>query len=189
MGAIDYECREAIRRLVSMLDDPNGFHDAELAHVLVALDAPAPDPAPDAAPAGRGWATIPVDRGALGTDERGNWRKADPPPPALPATCPFCGKRPFRRVQYRDRKWHVWCFDCGANGPEADSEADALATWARAMPPMLDAETRALMLDARMAVLGYRDTIRRGSSPEASSFRDRMDALASALRAAAGPTP
>ena len=198
MGAIDYECREAIRRLVSMLDDPNGFHDAELAHVLAALDA-APDPAPGPRYPGETGQDYWFRRG--GEDAEGQVATADPapdagamqvfsaseeqsapPPPALPG--PVGWILAMVRAEAGNR------FQRGDDGADLwRQKADELEDWARALPPALDEATRALMLDARMAVLGYRDTIRRGSSPEASSFRDRMDALASALRAAAGPTP
>ena len=44
--------------------------------------------------------------------------------------CPFCGER--RGATYKGYKWwRVECATCHAEGPEADTEPEAVAAWNR----------------------------------------------------------
>lgn len=47
-------------------------------------------------------------------------------------SCPFCGNQNLRRpMQDVVLKWLIGCIDCGAEGPQADSPAEAIAAWNR----------------------------------------------------------
>ncbi|MEH4296552.1 Lar family restriction alleviation protein [Enterobacter ludwigii] len=46
--------------------------------------------------------------------------------------CPFCESKDNAVLSYCDQEWfHAYCYNCGANGPEEKTEAEAALAWSR----------------------------------------------------------
>ena len=50
---------------------------------------------------------------------------------SVPIPCPFCGgdQTTTWHIGHYDKPWVVECWDCGAQGPHAETEAEAVDRW------------------------------------------------------------
>jgi len=108
--------------------------------------------------------------------------------------CPFCGSRHVGlEGSTCDAKWFVMC-DCGAMGPEADGENEAIRAWNRAMANVpaerfkaeetsYDLKEDIRQLKELLCTMEYKDDLTEEEREEGDKWKARMSDFLDEVRA------